>query len=117
MKCACVVSGHCVKIELSLFLSLLRIGSILLHRVVEAEAVVVVVVVVTVAVAVVVVVVAVVVMALATIKVKEIMVAVQVVIPVVDTNFVPVVPSLVPVHLETCSFLPTRLQILMHSKH
>ena len=43
--------------------------------------------------------------------------AVQVVIPVADASFVPMVQS--PVHrdLERCSFQRTHSQILMHSKH
>ena len=48
--------------------------------------------------------------ALATIKIKAKMVVAQVVIPVE-------VPSLVPVHLERYSFLRTRSQILLPSKH
>jgi hypothetical protein len=84
MKCACVVSGHCAQIELSLYLSLLLLGSILLFRVAELE--------------------------------LELELEPELE-PEMDTIFVPVVLSLVPVHLERSSFLPTRSQILLHSKH
>ena len=154
MKCGCVVSGHCARIELSLYLSVRSIGSTMVMMTVVTMAmmtvVVVVVAVATIKVqaitkavqvgipvadaslvpvvqclvpvhlkrwAVVAVVAVVVVVAAATIKVQATGKAVQVVVPVADASFVPVVQSPVPVHLERYSFQRTHSQILPHSKH
>jgi hypothetical protein len=59
----------------------------------------------------------VVVAAMATIEVEATVKSVQVVIQVADAFFVPMVRSLLPVHLERCSFQRTHLQILWHFKH
>ena len=78
MKCSCVVTGHSVRIDLSLYLSLGLIGLVMVVLVVVVG---------------------------------------MVVVTAVDAAFVLVVLSLVPVHLERCSFQRTHSQIVPHSKH
>ena len=121
MKCECVVFGHCARIELSLYLSLGSIGLIVMMtdaRFVPAVQSLVLVHLESWAVMIVVmVIVGVVVVAVATIKVQATMKAAQVVTPVADASFVPVVQSPAPVHLERCSFQQTHSRILPHSNH
>src|SRR6266550_2837880 len=89
MKCECVVTGHRARIELSLYLSVGFIGLLLMTTTAAAGIAGV---------------------------VGKLVVAVAAIMRPADAVFVPVVRSLVPVHLERCSFQVTHSQIPPHSK-
>ena len=110
MKCECVATTHCVRIELSLYLSVGLIGLLLTTTVMIGIATMglVAVVAVTVTMAMV---------AGVGGMVGKLVVAVGALMRPADAFIVPVVRSLVPVHLERCSSQATHSQILPHSKH
>ncbi len=121
MKCECVVTTHCARIELSLYLSVGLIGLLLMTTTTTTMVTIgiatmglVAVVTVTVTMAMVAGVVGMV--GKLVVAVSEVVVAVAAIMRPADAFFVPVVRSLVPVHLERCSLQATHSQILPHSK-
>ena len=122
MKCKCRVTGHCARIELSLYLSLGLIGLLLMMMTMVMIGIATMVVMVTVTMAMVAGMVGVVdklvvVGKLVVTMVSKVVMAMVAIMRPVDTTFIPMVQSLVPVHLERCSFQATHSQILPHSKH